>query len=57
MVAFTTPKSKDYLAVMNKIEMTDTGLNFMRQVIDTTTNLCKHVLYKITKDMWMANNC
>ena len=41
---------------MNKIGMTDTGLNIMYPDINKDNYLCEHVLYKITRKMWVANN-
>ena len=41
---------------MNKIGMADTGLNFMHPDINPTSDLCEHVLYKITRKMRLTYN-
>ena len=57
VVAFTTLNNKGSLPIMNHIGMTDTGLNFMHPYINKSSDLCEHVLYKITRNIWMANKC
>lgn len=46
-----TPSQK----VMSRIKMTNTGQNFQHPSV-TNTQLKEHVLYKITKDEWVAKN-
>ena len=55
VVAFTSLNNKGSLPVMNQGGMTDTGLNFMHSDINKSSNLCEHVLYKITRTVWWTN--
>ena len=57
VVAFRTLNNKGSLAVMDHLGMTDTGLNFMQQNIYNSSDLGEYVLYKITRNIWMANGC
>ena len=57
VVAFTILNNNGSLAVMDHIGMTDAGLNFMHPDINKSSDLCEHVLYKITRNIWMANKC
>ena len=55
VVAFTTLKNKPSLAVMHRLEITDTGKNFIHPDIDPSNSLCEHMLYKITNKQWRKN--
>ena len=57
VVPYTSLNNKGSLPIMNHIGMTDTGLNFMHPYINKSSDLCEHVLYKITRNIWMANKC
>ena len=57
IVPYTSLNNKGSLPVMNQSGMTDTGLNFMHPYINKSSDLCEDVLYKITRNIWMANKC
>ena len=53
VVAITILKNKKSIAVMHRLGMINTHKNFLHPNIDLSNSLCEHVLYKITKNMWV----
>lgn len=55
IVAFTTVNNLKSQAVMKRLNMHNTGENFMHPTIDRDHPLCEHVLYRISRSEWLSN--
>lgn len=52
IVSFAVPKNHRSRAVMERIEMVDTGETFLHPEFQTSSDLQEHCLYKISKVQW-----
>ena len=49
VVSFTSTVNKPSIKVMQRIGMSDSGLNFQHPKVPASSSLCEHVLYKIKR--------
>lgn len=54
--AFTSVANKNSQAVMERLNMVNTGSNFNHPTIPADSQYREHVLYKIEKENWVKNN-
>lgn len=56
VVSFTAVTNKRSEAVMKRLGMENTNSNFNHPLVPNSSELCEHVLYKITRKQWQEIN-